>query len=182
MPKITENQLLEKVKQGDRKAYRALFDKYYQPLFNFTVSRVRDSDIASDIVQETFVRVWKNRESIKPKKAFFNYLATIASNLSKDHFRHQAVHQKHETQIESTLYSSNPNPENRRENEYIQEKILEAIHTHLPEKCRNIFILNRFDGLSSKEIADLMGLSIRTVENQLYRGLKILKKKLSDLL
>ncbi len=182
MTKITDTQLLEKVKHGDREAFRAIFQKYYHPLFNFTVSRIRDSDIASDIVQETFVRVWKNREFIKPKKAFFNYLASIASNLSKDHFRHLAVRQRHESHIESKLYSSTPHVADRRETAALHEKILEAIHTHLPEKCRNIFILNRFEGLSSKEIADMMNLSVRTVENQLYRGLKILKKKLSGLL
>ncbi|MBC8346192.1 MAG: RNA polymerase sigma-70 factor [Candidatus Marinimicrobia bacterium] len=182
MKNHTELQLLEKIKTGDKKAFRKIFQLYHQPLFRFTVSRVHDPDIASDIVQDSFVRVWKNRKYIQSKKSFFSYIATIASNLTKDHFRHQAVRQKHESQIESELYTAAENIENREEKEEIQKNILEAIHSHLPEKCRNIFILSRIEGLSSKEIADVMNLSVRTVENQLYRGLKILRNKLSKCL
>jgi len=178
----SDQKLLAEVRGGNRDAFKEIFLRYHEPVFGFTVSRIQDRDIASDIVQEAFVRAWKNRQSIKPKKPFFNYLATIASNLSKDHFRHQAVRQKHESQIESKLYPGTENVEDHQEKEHLQGKILEAIHTYLPDKCRNIFILSRIEGFSSKEIAEMMNLSVRTVENQLYRGLKILKKKLSRLL
>ncbi|MBN4081427.1 RNA polymerase sigma-70 factor [Caldithrix abyssi] len=182
MANIQDHQLLEKVKGGDRDAFRKIFLQYHGPLFRFTVSRIQDADIANDIVQESFVRVWKNRQSIKPKNPFFTYLATIASNQCNDHFRHQAVRQKHENQIEDTLYTTVGNPEKYAEIAFLHEKILDAIHNYLPEKCRNIFILSRLEGMSPTEISETLNLSKRTVENQLYRGLKILREKLSDIL
>ena len=83
-----EKDLLLRVKNSDKKAFHNLFSNYHDTLFRFVAYRVRDSDLAEDITQETFLRVWKKRSSLIPKKSFFSLIARIATNLCYDHFRH----------------------------------------------------------------------------------------------
>ncbi len=176
---IEEPSLLTKIKEGDKIAFKELFIQNHPVLFRFTVSRVRDSEVAEDIVQETFIRVWKIRKSLNPEKSFFSLIARIAGNLCLDHFRHQAVRLRHKEAIVKTVDTPGESPADLMEISHLEEQLMEGIHTYLPEKCRNIFILSRFEGYSAQEVADQLGLSRRTVENQLYRALKILRKKLS---
>ena len=86
-----ESELLEKIKTSDKKAFKQLFYGYHDSLFRFVLYKIKDRDISEDIVQETFLRVWKTRSKLKPKKSFFSLIARISSNLCYDHFRHQEV-------------------------------------------------------------------------------------------
>ena len=175
-----EQLLLQKVKESDKGAFHQLFSDYYDTLFRFVIYRVHDSDLAEDITQETFLRVWKNREKITPDKSFFSLIARIGTNLCYDHFRHIEVRNRHKNQIPDFAKSHYDNPQAITDLEILQEKIQELVNKELPEKCRNIFILSRIEGKTNAEIAGILSLSIRTVENQIYRALKILKKHLKN--
>tara|TARA_B000000557_G_scaffold263106_1_gene265222 strand:+ start:187 stop:732 length:546 start_codon:yes stop_codon:yes gene_type:complete len=177
-----EKLLLQKVKQSDKNAFHQLFSDYHDTLFRFVIYRVRDSDLAEDIAQETFLRVWRKRKSIQPDKSFFSLLARISSNLCYDHFRHMEVRNRHEKYIPKFENSHFDNPEAVNEANILQDEIQHIVNEKLPDKCRNIFILSRIEGKSNPEIAILLDLSIRTVENQIYRALKILKKNLKNYL
>ena len=87
--------LLQNVKNSDKAAFKQLFHQYYPTLFRFVVFRVHDKDLAEDIVQDTFLRVWNNRVTLDPKKSFFSYIAKISTNLCYDHFRYQEVRFRH---------------------------------------------------------------------------------------
>ena len=143
---------------------------------------MKDSDIAEDITQETFLRVWKTREKIIPEKAFFSLIARISTNLCYDHFRHLEVRNRHRDQIPDFSKSHYDNPQSVTNVERLQEKIQDLVNKELPDKCKNIFILSRIEGKKNSEIAEILSLSIRTVENQIYRALKILKKHLKNYL
>jgi len=177
-----EQLLLQKVKESDKNAFHQLFSDYYDTLFRFVIYRVHDSDLAEDITQETFLRVWNKRQSIQPNKSFFSLIARISSNLCYDHFRHMEVRNRHENFIPKFENSHLNNPESVNEANILQEEIQHIVNEKLPDKCRNIFILSRIEGKSNPEIAILLDLSIRTVENQIYRALKILKKNLKNYL
>ena len=177
-----ENDLLLKVKNSDKKAFQNLFSNYHDTLFRFVAYRVRDSDLAEDITQETFLRVWKKRSSLIPKKSFFSLIARIATNLCYDHFRHVEVRNRHEDRIPQYGKSHYDDPESVNQANMLQEKINDIVNQDLPDKCRTIFVLSRMEGYSNPEIADILGLSIRTVENQIYRALKVLKEKLKNYL
>ena len=94
-----ESALLQKVKTSDKKAFKQLFYSFYDTLFRFVLYKIQDRDIAEDITQETFLRVWKIRSNLEPKKSFFSLIARISSNLCYDHFRHIEVRQRHESII-----------------------------------------------------------------------------------
>jgi RNA polymerase sigma-70 factor (ECF subfamily) len=175
-----EKKLLGKVKKSDTLAFKKLFHNYYDSLFRFVIYKTKDRDLAEDIAQETFLRVWKNRKKITPDKSFFSLIARISTNLCYDHFRHTEVRNRHKNQIPDFAKSHYDNPQAMTDLEILQEKIQDLVNKELPEKCRNIFILSRIEGKTNAEIADILSLSIRTVENQIYRALKILKKYLKN--
>ena len=177
-----EQSLLKLVKKSDKSAFQELFYDFHDSLFRFTVYRVHDDDVAEDITQETFIRVWKTRKNIQPNKSFFSFIARISSNLCYDHFRHMEVRQRHKYSIPQYGKSHFDNPEVGAQMDALHIEIQRIVNDKLPEKCRTIFILSRIEGMSNPEIATLLALSIRTVENQIYRALKILKKNLKNYL
>ena len=92
--KNQEYQLLIDLKKSNKLALKKLFFNYHDTLFRFIYYRISEYDLAEDIVQETFIRVWKNRNLIDPEKSFFSYIAKISTNLCLDHFRHQKVRKR----------------------------------------------------------------------------------------
>lgn len=174
--------LLQDVKNSNKAAFKQLFHQYHATLFRFIVYRMHDEDLAEDIVQETFLRVWKNRATLDPKKSFFSLIAKIGTNLCYDHYRYQEVRIRHKDTVPKTEQSDYDDPQKSQELNELQDEINRIVNDHLPEKCREIFILSRLEGLANKEIAAILDLSKRTVENQLYRALKILKKHLKNYL
>ena len=177
-----EQSLLKRVRASDSFAFKELFYDFHDSLFRFTVYRVHDKDIAEDITQETFIRVWKNRKKLQPTKSFFSLIARISSNLCYDHFRHMKVRQRHKDSVPQYGDSHFDNPETGIQADVLQAEIQRIVNAKLPEKCRIIFILSRINGMANPEIATELDLSIRTVENQIYRALKILKKNLKNYL
>ena len=180
--KNKDQKLLSCLKESDKDSFRELFSKYHQSLFNFVLYRVKDEVIADDIVQDTFLRVWKHRNSIKPNQSFFSYIAKISNNLCMDYFRHENVKLRHQEHIPQLTQSGADNPAIQYESKILEDKIHNIVNNSLPEKCREIFILSRVNGLPNQDIAELLEVSRRTVENQLYRALKVLRSKLKDYL
>ena len=179
---IDEKKLIRNVKNSKKSSFQKLFFQFHDQLFRFVVYRVQDTDIAKDITQETFLRVWEKRESLQPEKSFFSLLARISTNLCYDHFRYNEVRLRNRDRIPEYGKSHFDNPEEVVQAQAIEKIIRKLVNEKLPQKCRIIFILSRIEGLSNQEISLKLGLSIRTVENQIYRALKILKKHMQKYL
>jgi len=180
--KNKDYRLLTDLRNSNEGAFKKLFFYYHDTLFRFICYRISETDIAKDIVQETFIRVWKNRVQINPEKSFFSYIAKISTNLCLDHFRHLQVRKKHQKTIPKFGESHFYNPETETNLKDLKSKIKKITNEKLPEKCRQIFILSRIENKSNSEIAHFLNISKRTVENQLYRALKILKTNLKQFL
>jgi len=179
---IDEKILIRNVKNSKKSSFQKLFYQFHDQLFRFVVYRVQDADIAKDITQETFLRIWEKRESLQPKKSFFSLLARISTNLCYDHFRYTEVRLRNKDRIPKYGKSHFDNPEEVVQAQAIEKIIRKLVNEKLPQKCRLIFILSRIEGLSNQEISSKLSLSIRTVENQIYRALKILKKHMKKYL
>ena len=177
-----ETTLIKQVKESDESAFHKLFYNYHDTLFRFVIYKVNDSDLAEDITQETFLRVWKKRKALIPEKSFFSLLARISTNLCYDHFRHVEVRKRHQKLLPEFGKSHFDDPEKINQLIMLQEKIQDIVNEKLPQKCKTIFILSRIDGKTNPEIAETLNLSIRTVENQIYRALKVLKQNLKNYL
>lgn len=172
-----ESQLIERVKQGDSQAYQTLFEKYQPMLFRAVYYRTNDEMLARDTVQDTFLKVWIYRDRLKPHLAFYAYLLKLSKNLVLDHYKREEVRTRYRDHVRLLEERPNRSPGEDLEKKALETRIEEVVNTVLPEKCRAVFILSRVEGLSNQEIADIMKVSKKTVENQLYRALKILRKK-----
>jgi len=174
---MDEEQLLTEVKEGNQTAFQGLFEKYQPNLFKLVYYKTGDYALSQDIVQETFVRVWTNRDTLKPGLGFFSLIARISQNLVQDHYKHQQVRSKHADHVKMISQRHADNPEQETRLSRLQQRIHEVADQDLPKKCRTIFQLSRVTGMSNQEIADALKITKKTVENQLHHALKVLRKK-----
>jgi RNA polymerase sigma-70 factor (ECF subfamily) len=175
-----EAELLERIRSSDQKAFQLLFEKYQPLLFRSILYNVEDADSAHDIVQETFVRVWNHRSSIRPHLSFLAYLFRISRNLVKDRARHAAVRKKFEPRVPEAVQPQKHDPEESARSALLVEQIAHVVRTKLPKKCKEVFLLSRMEGMSHAEIAEKLGISPKTVENQITRALRILRRWLRE--
>jgi len=172
-----DKQLIIKLKRGDRKAFETIFYQYKARLYYFTLGYLHSKDDAEEIVQTTFVSLWEHRHLIIEKSPIKNYIFRIAVNSIYNYLKHQAVRRKYEERtLKTATITENYAEDYLREEEL--SKTLGEIIEQLPEKQREVFNLSRRDGMSHGEIAKRLGLSIRSVENQVYRALKFIREKL----
>ena len=139
---IDEKTLIKNVKDSNRISFQKLFYQFHDQLFRFVVYRVQDADIAKDITQETFLRIWEKRESLQPEKSFFSLLARISTNLCYDHFRYTEVRLRNKDRIPEFGKSHFDNPEEVVQAKAIEEIIRKLVNEKLPQRCRVIFILS----------------------------------------
>ena len=173
-----DRELLLKIREGDYQAFRALFYKYYKNLFIMLYYRTQDKDLADELAQQTFVKVWLKRKSLRPHKSFSAYINTLSSNLLKDYFRHQNVRQNYAARLPQLHISTTEDPQHDLAGKELQQAIQHIVNHKLAPKCRQIFILSRVEDLSNDDIAHLLQISKKTVENQVYKALKILRRYL----
>jgi RNA polymerase sigma-70 factor (ECF subfamily) len=176
--KSTDAQLLEQVRNSDMGAFKALFERYQPVVFRQALFQTGEIDLTHDIVQETFIKVWEHRKSIKPNLSFPAYLLRISRNLICDIVKHRKIRERTDKFIPHIALSENDDPSEALHLNILQEQITTIINRDLPSRCREIFLLSRFEGKTHREIADIFNLSVRTVENQIAHALKVLRKKL----
>jgi len=169
------------LKDGDITAFEMFFKTYYQPLCNYAYTFIQDKDEAEEIVQSAFLSVWEKRHSLDIKTSLKSYLYTMVRNTSLNVIKHEKIKQKYvgealavneksyESVIQSVLSSE------------LEERIHQAMEV-LPEQCRLVFKLSRFEELKYAEIADQLDLSVKTVENHMGKALKIMREQLKDYL
>jgi RNA polymerase sigma-70 factor, ECF subfamily len=182
-------EVIGNLSRGDNEAFNLLYRTYYKRLYNFACSYLKDDFVAGNIVQDTFLALWENREKIEPETNLPAYLLTIVRNKALNHFHRLTIKAKVEENVKSqasrelelrcaTLEACNPEEMFHSDVENIIRKTLET----LPEQCRKVITLSRFDGLSNKEIAAKLTISVKTVEFHITRGLKSLRENLKDYL
>lgn len=173
------------LQHGEEEAYACVFRTYYAPLFNYAGRILRDEEQANDVVQETFCRLYEKRADITIHLSLKSYLYRSVYNSCIDLIRHRKVKDAYVDSEMLDFYFSriiqSPEAELRMLDEDIGHAIREAI-SHLPERCRQIFCLSKLDGLSNKEIAEELGISVKTVETQMTTAFVRLRKELEWLL
>ncbi|MBI5471981.1 MAG: RNA polymerase sigma-70 factor [Ignavibacteriae bacterium] len=174
----SDEQLIDRVRASDAHAFQLLFEKYQPLLFRNILYSTRNTDTAHDVVQETFLRVWNHRSSLRPDRPLLAYLFRISNNLVRDHAKHREVRRRLEGDVPLPTLSMGDDPEQALHVTMLQEKLSDVVRTMLPTKCREIFLLSRLEGLSNGEISARLGVSVKTVENQITRALTILRRQL----
>ena len=178
METIEEIELFNKVKQGDQRAFEKLFKAHYESLCRFAFRFLKDTDQAEEIVQEVFCKIWEKRQSISFTSSFKAYLFTSIRNTCYNVHEHMKVRHQHQ---EHVIHTTSEVDTGILEEVDLEAKIEKSLDL-LPEQCRKVFMMNRFEGLKYKEIAAQLGISPKTVENQMGKALKIMREQLKDYL
>ncbi len=156
---------------SDQLAFKALFDEYHDGVRNFLYYKSGEIELAEDLTQDAFMILWKKWDQINPEKVK-SYLYTIANNLFLNEVKHQKVVLKFEQQQGKDHYKQTPQYL-MEEEEFRQQ--LEAAIAALPEKNRVVFLMNRIEKLTYREIAERLELSVKAVEKRMHKALQVLR-------
>lgn len=166
--------------------YRALFRKYYSNLLFYTTRLLGDEE-AEDVVQDVFVDLWKRRDSMEIGDQIQAFLYRAAYTRCLNVLKHRNIESGYCAALEeinqkrAEFYQPDNNEVIKRiEDRELRKEISEAIN-ELPDKCREVFKLSYLHDMKNKEIADTMGVSLRTVEAHMYKALKFLRSRLGHL-
>ena len=170
------------------KGFKVAFETYYPRLLRFAEAYVGDRFEAENIVQDVFLRLWEKRASLPEDINLLAWLLTMVKNQCLDFLRHRQVVERHTVDwdtFQDREASFNCYAISRFDAEQLDvealERMVEKAVNELPEQCRKVFELSRYDGLKYKEIAAKMGISVKTVETHISHALKILRVALKDL-
>lgn len=189
MQRPEEKDIIEEIRNNSNyKAFEKLFKANQPVLVIFAHKFVGDWEVARDLVQEVFAHFWENRNKITIETSLRAYLYAAVKNQCSNYIKHKMVEQKYSNrfllefkELEHSHYLNSPTQHESLYEKELEEKIMKAI-SELPDQCRETFHLSRFHGMKSKNIAEKMNVSVRTVETQIYRALKALKGSLKDFL
>ena len=179
---LEEKQWVRKVREnGDSTAFEELFRAYYKQLHGFAYTYVERKECAEDIVQSIFLKIWMNRETWDPPGTVKHYLFAAVRNEALNELRHRKVETDAEEELSQTFRELERQKftEDDPELEALRKAILKGID-RLPSRCRQIYLLNRRNGLTYIEIADFLDISVNTVGTQMGRALESLRKSLTD--
>lgn len=176
-----ELELFNQIKQGDKLAFEILFRSYYKSLCVFSYRIVKDTVIAEELAQDILYQVWDKRETMVFNTSLKSYLFKAAHNNSLKFIRHKKIVQEHESYVKNSADSGIQQPDNYAETGEIMHIISQTLH-QVPEKTQEIFKLNRYEGLKYHEIAEKLGISIKTVEAHMTSMLRLFRENLKDYL
>jgi len=171
---------------NNKKTFRNIFNNYFQPLCHLSTYYLGNKDEAKEVVQEAFVKLWEIRKELDPNSNIKNFLFTMVKNNCLNILKRRQLLLKHhnkirETELRYQYESLNRITEDYMEIKEMKEKIEVAIKK-LPEHCRNIFEMSRFNDMKNREIAEKLEISQKAVEAQMTKALKILRCELKDYL
>jgi len=179
LKELDDAALVAEYLEGRRHAFQELVERYHTRLLNFIYRTIGDRDRAEDLVQETFVRVYRHLHRFDPTKKFSTWIYTIASNLAKNELRNrsrnplvlfQAIKKNWEAdhrplQWEDSSYS----PDDLFRKRHLREQVEKAV-TELPEHHRVVFVLREMEGKTYEEISEITGVTLGTVKSRLNRA------------
>lgn len=168
------------LKNSDKTAFRIVFTALQQNIYNFLLFKTNDKALAEDLLQDTFIKLWENRKKLKEDESLRAWLYKVAGNLYLNHLRHAGVMKKHQDEVltKSTI-TDIQHPHFVLEEQEFQERLINAIGS-LPERVKEVFLMSRTEALTNKEISERLGISIKTIESQLGKALKILCKSMPE--
>jgi RNA polymerase sigma-70 factor (ECF subfamily) len=176
---LDDSIIIEGLKQRDKIVFDYVFNYYYSSLCLFALKYLDNRDEVEDLVQDFFVSLWVEAPRFQIKNSLKSYLFTSIKNRCLDYHRHQKITKKYR---DFALFSKDYYVESN-EIYFAESELRQAIQismAKLPPRRREIFELNRLEGLSNQEISDKLGISKRTVELQISNTLKILRTDLSE--
>lgn len=171
--------LFSLIKQENRHAFDVLFRYYYSGLVVFAMRYVQSQADAEEIVQDVFLKLWSEREKIQIHTSVRDFLFQSVKNKCLDRLKHKKVKEKF------TDFRKQQEKDYTSYDIFVEQELRELIKQtmeKLPEQCRKVFVLNRIQNLKYKDVATKLGISVKTVEKQMSKALKVFREALKDYL
>ncbi len=178
---LHEQHVLSALRDNQESALEMLFRTYYTSLCRYAYAFLHDKDEAEEVVQKTFLGVWDKRQNLTIQTSIKSYLYTMVRNSCLNVIKHERVKQVHEMYSKTQGEPVSSPPSDTMMATELEAKIYESMKA-LPEQCRIVFQLSRFEQLSYAEIAAQLNISVKTVENQIGKALKIMRTELKEYL
>lgn len=178
MPNKYDDNFLNLLKAGNQSAFKQLFDQNFLALCQHLYRIVPDNQLSEDIAQEVFIQFWNKRDSIQIHSSIIGFLKISGRNKLLNHLRIKNI-KWDDLEPNLTIVSNESNAHDNMEYVEFETKVHQIIDL-LPPRCRTIFALSRFEELTYRQIADNLGISVKTVENQMSKALKFLRNQIHN--
>ncbi len=172
-----DRDLLDRLRGGDHDAFAAIFRQWYEPVVRSANRVLRDPAVAEELSQDVFLELWRRRESLAPDSSVAGYLMQAVRNRALNHLRHLAVQKKSVVYVEAMSEPAEHADSQVQANE-LQAAVTQAI-ADLPPRTREVFVMSRERGLRYSEIAEQLGVSVKAVEANMSRALRVLRERLA---
>jgi len=176
-----DEQIALRLSKRDEAAFEQVFKTHYKNLHAYAFTILKDEDEAEEMVQQVFFKLWERSEHLSFSGPIAAYLYRAVHNESLNFIKHQKVIAGHQLHGAYSMKNKSEQAQPRMIRNELENKFREALN-ELPEQCRTVFQLSRFEDMKYKEIADKLDISVKTVENHMGKALKLLRTKLVDFL
>lgn len=174
-----DTEIIRRIKEGDAGQFESLFRSSYVSLVRYARVIIKDQDTAEEIVQDLFFRIWQDRQKLNIESSLNGYLFRSVHNKCLHYIGHLRVVEKHAEEMSQRQPERQETPAEILQYVELQRKVAEIL-AKLPERCGQIFYMNRFEGLKYTEIAEKLSVSIKTVESNMGKALKEFRKELQE--
>lgn len=175
---VTMEEIFAKIKKGDKKAFEQVFRVFYIPLCDYAFMLLGDSTEAEDVVQDLFTYIWKKRCEILIQGSVKSYLFSSVRFRALDVLKHQMIALKHGTLL--TEFIKNLQNTDYSEEEVRRIELIKKIIETLPPQCRRVFTMNCLDGMTYKEIAHELGISVNTVKSHIMKAYRDIRSHVGE--
>ncbi len=172
--------LVSRLRNKDKEAFGLIFNEQFGVLTSYALRFLDEREDAEEIVQDVFVKFWDKCTELAPDSSIKSYLYRSVHNTCLNHIKHQKVKDAYRSHVIHHMENSFELSWEQKDPEKMRTEILDEIE-NLPPRCSEIFKLSRLEGLKYQEIADHLGISIKTVEVQMGKALRVLREKLIHL-
>lgn len=172
---------LNMLQQGNEEVFESVFKQHFNSLHAYAFTILKDAVSAEEVVQSLFLKLWERKDALNIQTSVKSYLYRATYNDCMNILKHLQVRQKHQDHVSYFHDRTTENASSKLQENELKNELQKALKL-LPEKCRTIFQMSRFEELKYQEIADQLDISIKTVENQMGKALKILRHALADYL
>lgn len=178
---LSDSDIVRAIRQGQESAFEQLFRTYYERLCRYAHTLLKDDDEAEEMVQTVFLTLWEKHADLEITLSLKAYLYRAVHNHCLNRIKHFSVretHREYSLYVQTDGYDSVTEAIQASE---LEERIERAV-SKLPEQCQVVFRMSRFEEMKYQEIADQLGLSVKTIENQIGKALRIMRHELADYL
>jgi len=178
---LPDEQMALLLTKRDEAAFEQVFKMHYKNLHAYACAMLKDEDEAEEVVQQVFFKLWERSHHLSFSGSVAAYLYRAVHNESLNWLKHQKIKAGHQLHIAYSMKNKSETIAGKMQQKELEKKFRQALN-ELPEQCRTVFQLSRFEDMKYREIADKLEISVKTVENHMGKALKLLRTKLVEFL